>query len=343
MQPPAADLPVTLHLGGYTTDQPESSSGLARVELTADGFGRPEPLDGPADPSWLVPGGEHLHAISEDGDQVVSLAADGTVLSSTGSGGMGPAHLSLDPTGRWLAVSNYVSGSVGLVLVEGGRVELTDELGLEGEGPHERQDSSHAHQAVWLDREHLLVCDLGADRVHEVTAHEGELLHTGEIVLPAGTGPRHLALHPTRDDLAWVVGELDRTVHVLQRDRGDEGDDGVWRAGASVSTTPDGPAEGETTAAGIAVAPDGGTIYVSTRGTDTVSVISTADDRLELVQQVDVTAWPRFIGWVPGHEGRLLLVAGERADRVDAWRVAPDGRLDEVVASLHWSAPTWVG
>ena len=335
--------PVDLVLGGYTDDQPEESSGLARVKLGGGDEDAPARVAPVPDPSWVVrlPDGR-LAMVSEAGDEVALVSGAGDELSRCGSGGMGPAHLAASPDARWLVASNYVSGSVGLIALDDDGLRLVDELQLEGEGPHERQDSAHAHQAVWLDDTRMLVCDLGADRVHETSLEvtddgDGELRHTGQIELPAGAGPRHLALHPGRDDVAWVVGELDLAVHVLRR--GEEG----WAVTGSASSAPSGPADGETTAAGIVVAPDGGHVYVSTRGTDTVVVFAVDEDGgLELVQLLTVDHWPRFIGWAPGSEGEVLLVAAERAGTVQA-RLVEDGRLGEVAAQVDWSAPTWAG
>lgn len=337
---------TTLYLGGYTTGQPEGRSGLASVTLSGRGFGDAQPLPGPPDPSWLVRAGqgqeELLYAVCEgERSQVVRILPGEGVQASAPSGGMGPAHLALSPDGRWLVASNYVSGSVGLVAVDGSSsdagLELVDQLELGGSGPHERQDSAHAHQAVFLDERRLLVCDLGSDRVREVTVEDGALRHTGDLELPPGSGPRHLALAPGRDDLLWVVGELDQSVHTVRR----EGD--AWKVVQTVTTVPEGPGPGETTTAAIVVAPDGSHVYVSTRGTDTVSVYAVADTgHLTLRQQVVTGHWPRFIAWVPGEEGRRLLVAAEREGSVDVWAV-DQGLLEETGHSLAWSAPTWVG
>lgn len=332
---------TTLFLGGYTTDQQVGRSGLGRVTLTDRGFGDAEALDGPPGPSWLVraPEGEDLYAVSEgDPGQVVRVRPGSGVLASTGSGGMGPAHLALSPGGQFLVACNYVSGSIGLVEVgDEGTVELVDELAFTGDGPHERQDAPHAHQAVFLDDERLLVCDLGADRVREVSVGDGRLRHTGDVVLPAGCGPRHLALAPGRQDLMWVVGELDQSVHTVRREGG------RWTHVQAVTTAPEGPGPGETTTAAIVVAPDGSHVYVSTRGTDTVSVYAVDDGGLLTLRQQVVTGhWPRFMGWVPGQEGRRLLVAAEREGSVDVWAV-DQGMLEETGHSLAWAAPTWVG
>ena len=330
---------TTLYLGGYTLDQPPGRSGLARVGLTAQGFGDVEPLEGPAGPSWLVraPDGQDLYAVSEETGQVVLVRPGRGVVATTGSGGMGPAHLALSPDGRWLVASNYVSGSVGLVEVgTDGGLELVGELAFTGAGPHGRQDASHAHQAVFLDAAHLLVCDLGADRLREVSLVERGLRHTGDVVLPPGSGPRHLALAPGRDDLLWVVGELDLTVRTVRRV------DGGWTVVQGVTTVREGPGPGETTAAGIVVAPDGSHVYVSTRGSDTVSVYAVDEEGLlTLRQQVVTGRWPRFLGWVPGREDELLLVAAEREGSVDVWSV--DVRWSSVrgaASGTSWTAPT---
>ncbi|MFK5646009.1 lactonase family protein [Ornithinimicrobium sp. LYQ121] len=329
-----------LYLGGYTTDQPEGSSGLARVSYDlVRGFGDAEPLAGPPDPSWLVRGeGEDpvLYAVSEGGGGAVARVRPGQgVVASAASGGEGPCHVAVGPDGRWLVVSNYVGGSIGLVAADGDLLELVDSLEFEGDGPHERQDAPHAHQAVFLDARRLLVCDLGTDRVHEVSIEDGTLRHTGDVVLLSGTGPRHLALAPGRDDLAWVVGELDQLVHVLRHDGSG------WQVVQSVTTDPDGP-EPEETTAGVVVSPDGSHLYVSTRGADTVSVYAVADDgTLTMRQQVVTAHWPRFVGWVPGHEGHRLLVAAEREGSVDVLAV-DEGQLEQTGHSLAWAAPTCV-
>ena len=197
-----------LHLGGYTADQ-SSPCGLGRVRLLEEdggsvAFETPEQLEGPGAPSWVLtrPGHEgQLLAVAEGEPGGVVLTDGRGVIARAESGGDGPCHLALSPEGRWLLVSNYVSGSVGLVEVDGDRLTLVDSLRLTGEGPHERQDAPHAHQATFRTDDLALVCDLGSDRVVHVRVVDDRLQGAGEIVLPAGTGPRHLAAHPGRDDV----------------------------------------------------------------------------------------------------------------------------------------------
>lgn len=339
---------TTLHLGGYTTGQEPGRSGLARVSLDAGGFGPVRALAGPADCSWLVPAPTgRLYAVSEGEDgQVVELAMEPggagegdevRVVGRASSGGSAPAHLALSPDGGLLVASNYLSGTVGLLRAGPAGPELLDVLALSGSGPHPRQDGPHAHQAAFVDARRLLVTDLGSDTVHEVLVEGDRLRAVGGVRLPAGSGPRHLALAPGRDDLFWVVGELDLSVRTVRRSGSG------WEVSAAVALVPEGAGPGGSTAAGIVAGPDGAHVYVSTRGEDTVSAFAAPPDgALVLRQRVLVDRWPRFLGWVPGHEGRQLLVAAEHEGSVDVWDVVA-GLLRPSGHSLAWVAPTWAG
>ena len=70
-------------------------------------------------------------------------------------------------------------------------------------------EAPHAHQVTWLDDAHLLVCDLGADRIRIVSWIDGHLREIGHIATTAGFGPRHLVL---RGSQIAVGGELDGQV-----------------------------------------------------------------------------------------------------------------------------------
>src|SRR5690606_13449862 len=73
----------------------------------------------------------------------------------------------------------------------------------------ERQERSHAHCVLQLPSDDtVLVTDLGLDRIFSYGLHAaGALTRRGETPLPAGSGPRHLALHPTAP-LLLVINEL---------------------------------------------------------------------------------------------------------------------------------------
>jgi 6-phosphogluconolactonase (cycloisomerase 2 family) len=72
---------------------------------------------------------------------------------------------------------------------------------MSGTGPNlARQQSSHPHQVVMHpDRQELLVPDLGADKTWRFARDDntGSWNPIGAVHYPAGSGPRHVALHGT--------------------------------------------------------------------------------------------------------------------------------------------------
>lgn len=140
-------------------------------------------------------------------------------LNRIGSLGVGPCFLSLDRWKQTLFTANYHSGSLTSVRLQrdGQLGHVASHIQLTGSSVHpERQRSSHPHAILATrDNRHVLVADLGADqlKVFQFDAQNGMLSSTPIITrfFPPGSGPRHLALHPTRPFL-YVIHELASTV-----------------------------------------------------------------------------------------------------------------------------------
>ncbi|USQ79903.1 lactonase family protein [Ornithinimicrobium faecis] len=286
--------------------------------------------------------------------KVVALPHRGEgAVSRVRSGGADPCHLALSPGGDLLAVSNYSSGTVGLLSVDGGSLTLVDTVHLTGHGPHPRQRGPHAHQATWLSDTELVVCDLGSDNLVGLTLRGADagagagagvprLTHRWTVALPAGTGPRHLVVSREKDRL-WVVGELDNTVHLLSRDleRASTARSGGWAIEQTLPLVAPGTAAsgGESLTAGIVLGPGGDHLYVTVRGAD--QLVHFAVDRAGLLREVGrhaTAAWPRFVGWLPGN--RALVVAAERADQLQCFPVGADGAPGPVEWVADWPEPT---
>lgn len=240
---------LDLWIGTYPVAGAGSPAGLgegiwrARVDpATGTWHGARQVAELPA-PSFLVahPSGSVVYAVGETADgTVTALGADGVdlddgllrPLGTVRSGGDDPCHLLLAPGATALYVTNYSSGTVGVlplaadgtwseeVLAAGGPVQVftaADSM-TSGPGPEvDRQDGPHAHAAlVAPGGRHLLVTDLGTDELRRYRIRGDGLLEADGIAarLPAGTGPRHLAAGPGGH--VYVVGELDSTVHVLR-------------------------------------------------------------------------------------------------------------------------------
>jgi len=138
------------------------------------------------------------------------------------SGGDAPCHLALDPSGRWLVVSNYSSGSVAVFPVHDGALGERSELQQHsGSGPNAaRQEGPHAHSATWTpDGRFVVVADLGIDRllVYKLDQARGTLQLIGEAATPPGSGPRHAVFDASGRRL-FVANELNSTVSVFDYD-----------------------------------------------------------------------------------------------------------------------------
>src|SRR5580658_8479124 len=168
-----------------------------------------------SNPSFLAihPNGRFLYAANEDSTYqnrpmgtVSAFAIDGatgklTPLNKVGSRGTAPCHVSLDPSGKWLFVANYGSGSIASYQVhEDGSL---DDAGAgfvqhEGSGANRmRQAGPHAHSVVPSpDGRFLLSADLGLDEVLVYRlGSDGKLTPNDPpfAKLAPGSGPRHLA------------------------------------------------------------------------------------------------------------------------------------------------------
>ena len=140
-------------------------------------------------------------------------------LGRVATGGQNGVSLTLDPTGRFLAVVNYSGGSVSVLPVRpDGALDSFSQcfvLPAGPVGPHRTEQTiPRPHHAVFdPSGRFLLIPDKGTDRilVAVLDGDHGALRVLGHASVRAGSGPRHLAFHPTLPR-AFVVNEIDSTV-----------------------------------------------------------------------------------------------------------------------------------
>ncbi|MGW6706471.1 lactonase family protein, partial [Streptomyces sp. NPDC054956] len=280
--------------------------------------------DAVADPSYLAhdPGTGVLYAVSEtERGAVGAFLTTGEGLTALGPvvgvDGAGPTHLSL--AGRRLLTANYTSGSVSsLPLAADGAIqEPASVLAHHGSGPDaRRQKGPHAHQVLpdptgrWV-----LGVDLGTDsvRVCALDPATGALSVHAETVLRAGTGPRHLAFHPS-GAVVYVLHELDPQVTVCRWNA----QSGELQPVAEVPVAPTGaPGAGAAYPSAIVASPDGRFLWAAVRGADTIVTLSLAGgaEKPELTGTVPCGGnWPRDLAADPS--GRRLYAANERSGDV---------------------------
>ena len=350
---------LAVYVGTYTDG---GSRGIHLFELdTASGAWTDPVLAGAAEnPSFLAlhPNGKVLYAVNEVATYggaatgaVSAFAIDSSsgalaLLGQQASGGADPCHLVVDRGGRNVLVANYGGGSVAVLPIgaDGGLRPVSTVRRQEGTGPDRlRQEKSHAHAIVLDGAERFaLAADLGADRifVYRYGAADGSLEpnQPGAAALEPGSGPRHLAWHPSGAHL-YAINELRSTVTAFRYDARR----GTLEPFQTITTLPPG-FSGRNTAAEVAVSPDGRFLYASNRGDDSLAMFSidAASGALAPAGRVSTGGrTPRQFAIDPS--GRWLLVANQDSDSIAVFRLDPvTGRPEPVGRQIPVSRPTCV-
>jgi len=132
-----------------------------------------------------------------------------------------PAHLAVDPTGKYLVMGIYVGGSFQVLPIkdDGSLDPVSDEVKETGKGPNEkRQEAPHPH-CVMFDPagNYIATADLGNDMVQIFKLDNGKLVKASEAMVAPGSGPRHLSFHPNGKYL-YVICELTATITAFPYD-----------------------------------------------------------------------------------------------------------------------------
>ncbi len=255
-----------------------------------------------------------------------------TPLGGLPSGGDCPCHLSLSSDEKYLYAANYMNGTLAVFSLDAqGSVEkMADLVRLTGQGPNRsRQEGPHAHCSLETDGL-LYVCDLGADRIAVFENRNGKLIEKPGISLPAGSGPRHLAVHPAHPGLLYCVTELESSVYVIRKTND------TYTILQRLSALPEG-FQGETTAAAIHFSTDGRLLLTSNRGHDSIAVFSVqADGLLKGPVLSPAAAVPRdFIIF-----DHTVIVGSQRDDMIRAYALDQDAlSLAETPFSIMTKSP----
>jgi 6-phosphogluconolactonase len=257
------------------------------------------------------------------------------LMNSVRSGGNWPTYVSIHPSGRFLFVANYSSGSVAVfpIAADGSLGEASDTQSTEGTigprtAPHappgsfafSGHDHTHAHM-IESDAagKFVLHADLGLDRIFlwkfdsaagKLTAHEPP-----SVALPPGDGPRHFAFHP-KGRWLYSIQEEGSTVVLFDYDAAH----GVLNPRQTVCSLPPGYA-GSNFCSEIIVSGDGRFVYAGNRLHDSISIFSVAaDGTLRFVGEEWTRGnYPRSFHFDP--TGRFLYCCNQRADNVTVFRV----------------------
>jgi 6-phosphogluconolactonase len=213
-------------------------------------------------------------------------------------------------------------------------ITLTDTL-----GPHrQEQPFPKPHFNVFDPSGGLVVVpDKGLDRVFSIPFKDGALRveEQQELISREGSGPRHIAFHPTRP-WAYVINELNSTVTSCRWDQ----TSGELTAFQVLSALSD-DFTGNSRASEIEVHPLGHTVYASNRGEETIAVIKVDPSSGRLDMQSSIPSGgktPRFLSLSP--DARHLYVLNEDSDEIVPFNVDPSsGDLTHSGLSTRCGSP----
>lgn len=257
-----------------------------------------------------------------------------------------PAHVTVSPSGRHLAVSLYGGGAYNVLPISpDGRLGAVSGIfkdtgtGLDAE----RQEAPHAHMMLFDPAgKHVLGTDLGTDRINVFAIDNGKLAPRDRAQLKPGSGPRHLAMHP-QGKLLYVINELDGTVacHGYDADTGR-----VLEERQRIATTP-ADYTGQKSGAALVMHPSGRFLYASNRRlksdhplADSVAVFGISEAGLLSPIQYwnEGLHFPRALTMAA--DGSHLYALSQKGDTILRLRIdGQTGKLDQPVVVAKVPTP----
>lgn len=324
--------------GLYVFEFDRSTGRLTEIQTVSD-------REGPNFQA-LHPDGNYLYSVS--GEAFSEDANYGTItayhidqetgmltkINEQSVEGRGPAHVSIDPRGRFAYVSNYGAGNLSVFAIneDGSLTEAVDVVQHEGSSVNERrQGRPHVHSIMpSADGLFIYASDLGIDKImiYEVDLTTGKLTPAEPpyVENTPGAGPRHFKIHPN-GEFAYAAEELSYTVAAFRVDQST----GALTQIQRVSMVPD-DFEGVNSAADIHISPDGRFLYASNRGHDSLVIFEIGETTggLSLVGH-EPTRGGHPRNFMIDQQGEFVLVANRDDDNVVVFR------RDETTGKLSYT------
>ncbi len=299
-------------------------------------------IDAGVTPSFLAFSADkkNLYSVDQSQDTIRSYSIDGvtgelTSLGSAPSGGSQPTHVAVEATGKYVFVANMGSGGVRMIITAVG--------GGFGAGVKDISTGGLAHQVVFdATNKFAFVPNLGGGTVSQLVVDTGAFNVTynspSSVSLPAGAGPRHMALHPTAP-YAYVIRETDDSVTVfpLNAPQGTLG-----ASIQTISTLPAGVDGGSNSAANVAFDPSGKHLYGSNRGHNSIVIydVDPQTGMLTLVgHQPAGGSTPRHFAIDPS--GQILVVGNQGSNEVRTFAIDPAAGTLTPLSTLSLPGAPW--
>jgi 6-phosphogluconolactonase len=310
-------------------------------------------------PSWVTvdANASHLYATSEvstwkGASNTGGITAFGvdpatgkiTSIDDQPTKGAIPAHVIVDPSGRFALVANYVGANFSVlpILANGGLGSASGVFAVTGHGPNTaRQEAPHPHQTLFDPAGGFVFGpDLGTDNVWSWTLNTttGTLVPNANLdhaQVASGSGPRHLSFHPS-GKFVYVIDEMVSSITAFTYNAAR----GTFTWLQTVSTLPP-DFTGTSSTAEIIVHQSGKFVYGSNRGHN--SIVGFRID--QTTGKLSLIGWTSTQGAIPrgfniDPSGRLMLVGNQNSDTVVPFRInQSSGKLHPTGAVTRTPVP----
>jgi 6-phosphogluconolactonase len=266
------------------------------------------------------------------------------LLNTVSSRGSNSCFVSVTPSGKYVLLANYASGSVACYRVtpDGRLGEATGFVQHTGSSVNrDRQEGPHAHSINASPEGRLAIAaDLGTDQLLVYRLRNGKLIPNDPpfTAVTPRSGPRHFVFHPS-GQYAYAIEELASAITAFAYDARR----GILRETQTISTLLKGFA-GSSFAADVQVHPSGKFVYGSNRGDDTIAVFAVQAATGKLIPVQNATTGgktPRIFAIDP--TGSFLIAANEGSGTLVVFRInGASGRLSDSGERTEAPKPTCV-
>lgn len=263
------------------------------------------------------------------------------LLNMQDCGGLNPAHLAIDKTGKYLVNSNYSDGSLSLFQIkDDGSLSVAKQVlqFKDSSVVKNRQEASHIHSSNFSpDNKYLFVHDLGADNIRKFKFYntESRLEPSSEVKIKLGNGPRHFTFHPN-GNFGYGINELSGTIDAYQYKNGNL----IWIEDYQTYQQK----QNIYRAADLHTSSDGNFLYASIRepkeNSIVVYAINKENGKLQLIEHKDTGGvHPRNFAISPS--GNYVLVANQFSNNISIYkRDSKTGKLIKIPNQIKVNSPS---
>lgn len=300
-----AQRPTDVLFAGTSPGSDSKGIYVLQFDRNANKFSELLTVNEKRNPNFLAlhPNGKYLYAVYSEGlsqddkrGTVMSFSIDPSTgfikkLNEQSTEGRGPAHVSVDPKGRFVYAANYGEGNFAIYRIgaDGAIAPAQQVLNFEGGSGVDtsRQKGPFMHSVIPSpDGKFIYASSLGQDKILIYEVKDAGDFTPGSTPFASstpGSGPRHFTIHPN-GRFAFSIEELTSSVASYKRDE---------KTGALTPLERFLPVPKDFTAknsgADIHLSPDAKYLYTSIRGLNHIAIYSVNQNngKLKFVDLVD--------------------------------------------------------